>query len=370
VTAKWITAEEARNPEYWAGHVRQTVRFADGVAELMKDAQAILLEVGPGQTLSTLARQHPGKAAEQNVIASLPIAGEQESRGLMEALGRLWMSGVTIDWQEFYAGERRRRVALPAYPFERKRYWPESPISARAGAAKTQIPAPANEREAATNVSSASVPSMPTTLESSQAAGQIEAVAPRQERLLAASRKLLEELSGYDLSEVDAASSLMEMGLDSLLLTQAAQIFQKKFGVAISFRQLMEELSSLQEIAVYLDSKMAPEAFAATAKPATVAGWQAQTQPQAAANTGLGGASVPGSVLEQILLQQQQLTQQVLQLMGRGGAAGVPTAVAPADTPSNSGHTGQSVAMVIRSEAKSHGPFKPIDRAASMASTP
>ena len=65
MTARWITAAEATNPEYWAGHVRQTVRFADGIAELMKDPRNVLLEVGPGQTLSTLARQHPAKTAEQ-----------------------------------------------------------------------------------------------------------------------------------------------------------------------------------------------------------------------------------------------------------------------------------------------------------------
>src|SRR5262249_36675530 len=73
-TARWIAPEEAQSPEYWAGHVRQTVRFADGVAALMKDARHVLLEVGPGQTLSTLARQHPSKPAGQTVLASLPYA--------------------------------------------------------------------------------------------------------------------------------------------------------------------------------------------------------------------------------------------------------------------------------------------------------
>ena len=126
VTAKWITAAEAKSPEYWAGHVRQTVRFADGVAELMKDSKYVLLEVGPGQTLSTLARQHPSKASEQTVLASLAMTGDQEPHGLLDTLGRLWMNGVSVDWQQFYANERRLRAVLPTYPFERKRYWPES----------------------------------------------------------------------------------------------------------------------------------------------------------------------------------------------------------------------------------------------------
>src|ERR1700686_4402403 len=134
VTAQWITAAEAKSPEYWAGHVRQTVRFADGVAELMKDSKYVLLEVGPGQTLSPLARQHPSKASEQTVLASLAMTGDQEPHGLLDTLGRLWMNGVGVDWQQFYANERRLRAVLPTYPFERKRYWPESALTATRGA--------------------------------------------------------------------------------------------------------------------------------------------------------------------------------------------------------------------------------------------
>ena len=175
---------------------------------------------------------------------------------------------------------------------------------------------------------------------------------PRKERLLAASRSLMEELSGYDLSEVDPAASLMELGLDSLLLTQAAQVFQKKFGVSISFRQLMEELGSLKDIAEYLDAKLATEAFGAPTKAVA-----APAAPQVMASTGnSGSANVPASILEQILQQQQQLTQQVLQLMGKA-----PAAPAASQLPTNaaSAPVGQSVPMVIRSEVKSHGRSSP-----------
>jgi amino acid adenylation domain-containing protein len=358
VTAQWITSAEAKNPEYWAGHVRQTVRFADGVAELMKDSKHILLEVGPGQTLSTLSRQHPAKGAEQTVLASLPLAGDQEPHGLLDALGRLWMTGVSIDWQAFYADEHRRRVSLPTYPFERKRHWPESRIAV--STTTTQISAPAaNEIQIQTSV--APQP-METTIESPQAPTEVEPEIPRKERLLVASRKLMEELSGYDLSEVDPAASLLELGLDSLLLTQAAQVFHKKFGVSISFRQLMEELSSLQAIAEHLDATLAPEAFAVPAKPVAAAQAQQVVTPTVTAGSG----NVPSSVLEQILQQQQALTQQVLQLMGRPTAA---APVAQTATPSSAGPMVQSVKMVIKSEAKSHGPFKPIDRAANLATT-
>jgi acyl transferase domain-containing protein len=149
VTARWITVAEARSAEYWASHVRDTVRFADGVAELMKDPRNVLLEVGPGQTLSTLSRQHPSKTAEQIVLASLPLIGEQEPRGVLEALGRLWMAGAEVDWQRFYANERRHRVVLPTYPFERKRYWPEPASAAEQLASPAAAVAPINPAQSA-----------------------------------------------------------------------------------------------------------------------------------------------------------------------------------------------------------------------------
>jgi len=67
--------------------------------------------------LSTLARQHPAKSAEQIVLASLPLPGSQEGRGLLEALGRIWMAGVSVNWREFYANENWHRTVLPTYPF-------------------------------------------------------------------------------------------------------------------------------------------------------------------------------------------------------------------------------------------------------------
>ena len=129
VTGRWITAEEATSPEYWAGHVRQTVRFSEGAGELLKDSRRILLEVGPGQTLLQLVRQHPYRKAEQPVVSTLGASRDQELPNLLAALGRLWLAGAALDWRGFYENERRRRIVLPTYPFERKRYWPTSPIT-------------------------------------------------------------------------------------------------------------------------------------------------------------------------------------------------------------------------------------------------
>jgi acyl transferase domain-containing protein/thioesterase domain-containing protein/acyl carrier protein len=127
VTGTWITAEAATNPEYWARHLRQTVRFADSLNNLLQGPESILLEVGPGETLSTLVRQQPDKPAAQIVLSSIrrPEAQQADLTLLLHTLGRLWLSGVPVAWSGFYKHEQRRRLSLPTYPFERQRYWVE-----------------------------------------------------------------------------------------------------------------------------------------------------------------------------------------------------------------------------------------------------
>ena len=123
VTGTWITTAEATDSHYWARHLRQTVRFSEGMTELVKEPKRILLEVGPGQTLSTFAKQHDN--LEPVVLTSIRHPQEQQSdvAFLLNTLGRLWLFGVQVDWSGFYANEQRYRIPLPTYPFERQRYW-------------------------------------------------------------------------------------------------------------------------------------------------------------------------------------------------------------------------------------------------------
>ena len=125
VTGQTLTDDEAVDPMYWARHLRETVRFTDALQTQLSESKDILLEVGPGQSLSTLARQHPACSKEQRIVACLPHPkrNESESEHLRLALGRLWQSGAVIDWQALYQDGRPRRVHLPGYPFERQRYW-------------------------------------------------------------------------------------------------------------------------------------------------------------------------------------------------------------------------------------------------------
>lgn len=135
VTGTWISASEATDPNYWAEHLRRTVRFSDGLGQLMKEPGRILLEVGPGQTLSALARQHPQKAAHHLVVSSLrdPRERRDDLEFSLTTLGRLWLEGVRVNWEGVHGSQRRGRLELPTYPFERERYWvePQRQVDAR-----------------------------------------------------------------------------------------------------------------------------------------------------------------------------------------------------------------------------------------------
>src|SRR5262249_16496741 len=130
VTGTWISAAEATAPSYWARHLRQTVRFASGVAELVRAyPDAILLEVAPAPTLATLALQVPEVAGKHPVLPTMrhPRDPASDVAFLLETAGKLWVAGGKIDWEGFHQGRgARRRVPLPGYPFERQRYWIES----------------------------------------------------------------------------------------------------------------------------------------------------------------------------------------------------------------------------------------------------
>lgn len=124
VTGTWITDQEAASPEHWSRLNRNPVRFSAAVEELLRTPNRILLEVGPGTTLSSLARMHHASHPFA-AVNSLPHVQEtrEEEECLRTAAGRLWCSGANFNWSHLHTRKSHRRVPLPTYPFERKRYW-------------------------------------------------------------------------------------------------------------------------------------------------------------------------------------------------------------------------------------------------------
>ena len=128
VTGEVLDPEVAQDPSYWARHLRETVQFSGGIGALIdEEAAAIYLEVGPGQTLSTLTRQHKNRQEKHRVLSSMPHARSDISafRFVRGVLGQLWQHGATIDWDPLFNDVQPRRISLPTYPFERKRFWYE-----------------------------------------------------------------------------------------------------------------------------------------------------------------------------------------------------------------------------------------------------
>ena len=124
LTGTWITDEEATSADYWAKHLRYKVRFGDGLDALLQDSAALLLEVGPRNSLSKLAKR-ARRPNDQAIIATMESHDrkQSESESFLIAVGKAWLAGAEIDWTGLHNGQRRRRISLPTYPFERKIYW-------------------------------------------------------------------------------------------------------------------------------------------------------------------------------------------------------------------------------------------------------
>jgi acyl transferase domain-containing protein len=144
LTGTWMMPDAALDATYWGRHLRETVRFSDGLAEVMKYPEVILLEVGPGQALTTLAKQQSSaKGGSHAILSSLRAAQDLRSDEafLMTTLGAAWLHGAPVNWSGFYRSERRRRVMLPTYPFERQRYW-IGPLEQQSPASETAVAEP------------------------------------------------------------------------------------------------------------------------------------------------------------------------------------------------------------------------------------
>lgn len=124
LTGTWITEDEAVSPQYWARHLRGTVRFADCLATVLGSGPFVLTELGPGHSLSSYARRH--EAAAVGVVPALRHPGDacDDTTHTLGAFARLWAHGVSCDPTVTTGGERRR-LRLPTSPFERERHWIE-----------------------------------------------------------------------------------------------------------------------------------------------------------------------------------------------------------------------------------------------------
>ena len=338
LTGRWITDTEATDPCYWARHLRESVRFADGVGELLAARpDSVLLEVGPVQTLTPMIRQHPSAAKGSGVtVFSTLQDGRNESEAALGALGRLWLEGVPVDWAVFHAAARRKCVSLPTYPFERKRYWIEPPVTSSKTSAPVQEDIP-----------------MPSTQ------AQPAAVFPaRKTAILNKLRTVLKELSGQDQTGADVNASFLELGFDSLFLTQVAGAFRKGFGIKVTFRQLLEDYSTMDSLAGYLDAQLPAEVMQPTPPPVVQSAPQAVSPARMVPSVAPISESVADSTLERVIQEQLRVMAQQLETLRGGSPAPMDAMIPAAKDPAPYAPTLQN-----KNEPKAFGPYKPIDKA-------
>ncbi|MBS0218584.1 MAG: amino acid adenylation domain-containing protein [Proteobacteria bacterium] len=309
VTGERLGDAEAMSVDYWVNQLRSPVQYnRAAAAALAQPGARVLLEAGPRNTLSQLAKQQrlgEGQFAQPSLADNV----ETEARALLQAIGAIWGVGIDVATDGLDTRQRRHRLELPTYPFERKTYWLSAVVDAPAATAV--IP---GENSMPANNSAPAAPTAATT--------------PNPD-VIARIRDVFEDVSGMDMAGMHEDANFVEAGLDSLTLTQIALQLQKTFGSKISFRQLMGEYSSLSRLGAALGAMIAParaevrvEAPVATASPASM------MNPVVAATA----APVSGD-LQQLIAQQMQLMQRQLELLGAAPVAAAQIPISAATAP-------------------------------------
>ncbi|MER7169890.1 type I polyketide synthase [Streptomyces mesophilus] len=142
-TGRIVSADEAVDPAFWVSQLVEPVQFATALDTLVGTGPNVLLEVGPGQVLTDLARRHERvREASITVAPTLPRRGgtaagdraEQDMASVLTAAAHLWTAGGDVSWEAVGQAPLRRRIPLPGYPYQRKRYWVDAPQAAPAPA--------------------------------------------------------------------------------------------------------------------------------------------------------------------------------------------------------------------------------------------
>ena len=267
-----VAAVDAIDPAYWIRQLREPVLFADAVAHALGDGATLFIEVGPAQALTTFARNIIADRGQ--AIASMGPANRpgSDAEYLAAALGACWSAGRDPDWDMYYAGQTRRRVALPTYPFLGERHWIEDPMPAAADVVEEGV-------EARTAWAVPPTPVLP-------------AAPARGERLRAELRDLVENLTGERVDAKHDGDSFLDLGLDSLSLTQAALELERRYRFKLKFRRLLEDVDSIAKLAHLLDTTLAPERAPAPIESMPVATLAADASMQVSGGDETGSANL------------------------------------------------------------------------------
>jgi acyl transferase domain-containing protein/thioesterase domain-containing protein len=218
VTGTWLTPVDATDPAYWRRQFREPVRFSDAISTLLSSGRRVVIEAGPGETLSALIRQHPA-AASGAIVTTLPTS---TPRRPLEAVGEAWLAGVPIDWQRFRDGEARCRIALPTYSFDRERHWVEA-----ACADATMVRAPAQAPQQAPSATQVMIHPEP-------ARTAAPARSHTERELVACFREL------FRIDDIGIHDNFFALGGDSLLATRLMAFIARRCDTRLPLKAIAE----------------------------------------------------------------------------------------------------------------------------------
>ncbi len=316
VTGTWLSDVEATDPQYWTNHLRATVRFSDAMETALGLEDILLLEVGPGRALTTLSQQKK-KAKSTTAIASLvaPAENENSYHTVLKALGQLWLQGIEPDWQAFYTKQPRQRVLLPSYAFDRKPCWVDPPIKELTSEKRNKLIESSNNTSIEFPMTTVSQPN-------------------RKVKILKKISEIVSNTSGMEIEASEYDHSFLELGLDSLVLTQMSIICKNEFKTPISFRQLNDEFGTPNLLADYLDTTLPPERFAPAPVTSTVNASQVTPSMSFPANSiNTGNAYTNNTSAIDLIAQQLQLLGKQLELLKGNNPAPAVTIQEPLPAP-------------------------------------
>ena len=237
LTGDWITDAQATSAEYWVAHLRHTVQFGACLSKLMDNPAHVFVEIGPGHTLANLLRREANAGAAPRQVTSITTMPRRDAAAtglsfLLGAVGQLWSSGCDIDWDAYYAHQSHKRIALPTYPFQRKRYW----IAAQQRYMESpDVAAPADNADAQPELDAGAVQNALTSHQRPDLPSVYAAPQSQTEQTLCA---IWENLLGIE--PIGTADNFFLLGGSSLIAIQLASRIRSTLRIELPLRTLFD----------------------------------------------------------------------------------------------------------------------------------
>ncbi len=234
LTGEFIKEEEARSGNYWANQLRNTVLFEKGISTIASQGNSFFIETGPNTHLSSFIKANKQITNKSCIIATLGKANNntKEQVKIVSSLGNLWNNGYELDFNKIYDHSNSYKITLPGYPFERKRYWVDhSPVNFTDSLQKIKV---------------------------KQNGIHVAEHSHNGQELInykSSIKEIISELSGFSAEELKDTTQFADFGFDSLFLSQFARNIEKRFKVTLIFRQLIQDYTSIQQLAEYVKSE-------------------------------------------------------------------------------------------------------------------